>query len=143
MVQAGLSIAAGIVLFGIAAGGATRNEARERPGRLREAASRWPWEVAALALSAASLYEIVSRGAGATPQAGGAPPKFDLLILLFPFVFVAGAAGLLVRWLRTLLPRLKAAGSRRSTWLYLAASRLAAAPRLATSLVTASALAIG
>src|SRR5437762_9291530 len=104
MVQAGLSIAAGIVLFGIAAGGATRNEARERPGRLREAASRWPWEVAALALSAASLYEILTRGAGST-QAGGQPPKFDLLVLLFPFLFVAGTAGLVVRWLRSRLPR--------------------------------------
>jgi putative ABC transport system permease protein len=132
------------VLYGVAAGGASRNEARDRPGRLREAASRWPWEIAALALSAASLYEILTRGTGSTPVADQ-PPKFDLLILLFPFLFVAGTAGLVVRWLRGRLPLLRRAGAApgRSTWAYLSTSRLASAPRLATSLVTASALAIG
>jgi len=141
-VQAAVSAAFAVILFGFVAGAATKNEARERPGRLRDAASRWPWEIAALALSAASLYEIVTRGSGATEAAAG-PPKFDLLILLFPLLFVAGTAGLVVRWARRMLPRLKAAGSKRSVWLYLSASRLASAPRLATSLVTASALALG
>jgi len=144
VVQAAVSAGLGIVLFGVAAGSATRNEARERPGRLRDAAGRWPWEAAALALSGASLYEILTRGAGST-QAAGQTPRFDLLILLFPFLFVAGAAGLVVRWLRGRLPRMKAIGSgpKRSIWVYLSTSRLASAPRLATSLVTASALAIG
>lgn len=141
-IQAAVSAAVAVVLYGFVAGAATKSEARERPGRLRDAATRWPWEIAALALSAASWYEIVTRGAGATEAAAG-PPKFDLLILLFPFLFVAGTAGLVVRWARRMLPRLKAAGSRRSVWLYLSASRLASAPRLATSLVTASALALG
>jgi putative ABC transport system permease protein len=134
--------AAAIVLFGLVAGAATRNEARERPGRLKDAASRARWEIAALALAGASLYEILTRGAGAS-QTGGQPPKFDLLILLFPFLFVAGTAGVVVRWVQGMLPRMKAAGSRRSPWLYLATSRLANAPRLALSLVTASALALG
>ncbi len=142
LIQVGLSVAAGIALFGAVAGATTRNEARERPGRLRESASRWPWEIAALALAGASLYEILTRGAGAT-SAAGQPPKVDLLILLFPFLFVAGTAGMVVRWTRGLLPKLKAAGRRRAPWIYLATSRLASAPRLATTLVTASALAMG
>lgn len=140
-IQAAVTSVVAVVLFGFVAGAATKNEARERPGRLRDAASRWPWEIAALALAGASLYEILTRGGGAVDTAG--PPKFDLLILLFPFLFVAGTAGLVVRWARRMLPRLKAAGARRSIWLYLSASRLSSAPKLATSLVTASALALG
>lgn len=142
-VQAALSAAFAVLLFGFVAGAATKNEARERPGRLRETATRWPWEIAALALAAASLYEIITRGSGAVDLAARRPPKFDLLILLFPFLFVAGFAGLAVRWARRMLPKLKAASSKRSVWMYLSASRLASAPRLATSLVTASALALG
>ncbi len=65
------------------------------------------------------------------------------MILLFPFLFVAGAAGLFVRWLRRLLPGLKAAGGRRPPWVFLSTTRLASAPRLAAALVTISSVALG
>ena len=70
-------------------------------------------------------------------------PKLDLLVLLFPFLFVAGTSGLVVRWLRGTLPGLKRASKRRRPWAFLAASRLASAPRAAASLVAAAALSLG
>jgi putative ABC transport system permease protein len=146
MVSAAIAAASAVVLLAAAAAVASRGEASEpRPGRIRALAVRWPWEAAALAAAGASLYEILTRGTGpvtGTAQLQG-PPKLDLLVLLFPFLFVAGTAGLAVRWLRTLLPRLKRASSRRRPWVFLAASRLASAPRSAASLVGASALALG
>ena len=140
----GLATVAALAVLGAVTGSAARMEASDRPAWLRGVVARTPWEAAALALSLASLYEIVTRGAGAV--AGPSPtarPHVDLLILLFPFLFVAGTAGLLVRTGRRILPRLKSLGRRRSPWAFIALSRLDAAPRLAALLVTSSALGIG
>jgi putative ABC transport system permease protein len=87
----------------------------------------------------ASLYEILHRG---TPLPDAAP-HVDLLVLLFPFLFVAGSVGIAARWVRRGLPRLRAFGERRSATLYLAFARLSSAPRLALTLVTSAALGLG
>jgi putative ABC transport system permease protein len=139
--QVALTAGAGLLLLGVAAGAAVRQRADTRPGRLRETASRVPWEGVVLALAAASFYEIVTRGGGPVGAANEAP-KVDELLLLFPILFVAGAAGLVVRGLRRALPRLRAARAG-SAPAYLAIRRLASAPRMALLLVTASSLAVG
>jgi putative ABC transport system permease protein len=139
--QAGWTSGAGVVLLGLAAGISVRNREENRPGRLRSAATRLPWEAVALALAAASFYEIVTRGGGPV-GAPDEPPEVDRLLLLFPILFVAGAAGVAVRGLRRILPRLRTARAG-SAPAYLAIRRLAAAPRMALLMVTAGALAVG
>src|SRR6266581_238 len=99
-----------------------------------------------LVVAGAALYEIETRGV--TPLAAGfgatgASARIDPLVPLFPILFVAGLGGLAVRALRGLLPRLKRAARSWPSPLYLAGERLAAAPRPALMLVTASALAAG
>jgi putative ABC transport system permease protein len=136
-----VAAAAGIALAGGVAGVAARSlvsASGRRFGRTR----RIPWEVAALALAAAAFYEIQSRGTPAL-QTQEMAPKIDLLLPLFPILFVAGAGGLVVRGLTMLLPRMRAGGRRRSDPVYLATRRLSAAPRVAVLLVTASVLAVG
>jgi putative ABC transport system permease protein len=99
------------------------------------------WEVPLLVLAAAALYEIWTRGTSAVSSVGG-QVQVDRLLLLFPVLFMAGCAGLVVRGLGRLLLGLRGSGS----WpvpLYLAARRVSTAPRVALLLVTASTLAIG
>ena len=72
-----------------------------------------------------------------------APAKLDVLLLLFPILFIAGFAGLASRGLRRLLPALRALGTRRGPVLYFTTRRLAGASGIALALVTASALAVG
>src|SRR5204863_9968314 len=101
-----------------------------------------------LALAAAALLEIDTRGAGpvlsgATGSgAAGPTPAIDGMVLLYPVLFLAGLAGLAVRALRRGLPRLPLARSA-SPGPFLAVRRLAAAPRSATALVGAAAAAFG
>ena len=137
IVAASLAVALGAL--GVAAGRSIRSEEQAQPGRLGESLARWPWEAAVLALALASLYEILTR----QPPAVDAEPHVDLLVLLFPFLFVAGAVGLVARWARGALPRLRAYGARRSDATYLAFARLGSAPRLAMTLVTSAALGLG
>jgi putative ABC transport system permease protein len=139
--QVGWTAAVGVILVGLAAGLAARGETESRLGRIRGAAARVPWEAVVLALAAAAFYEILTRGGGPIGPPDE-PPRVDRLLLLFPILFVAGAAGLAVRSLRRLLPRLRAARAG-SPPAYLALRRLASAPRMALLLVTASALAVG
>ncbi|MBI4259755.1 MAG: hypothetical protein HY658_04230, partial [Actinobacteria bacterium] len=112
-------------------------------GRVRRALGRFPWEAGLLLLALAALYEILTRGAAPSGGSRGAPPEVDLLVPLFPILFVAGAGGLALRGLRRLLPRLRTAGGRARAGLYLAARRLAAVPRSALLLVMVGALAVG
>ncbi len=134
-----VSFVAVLVAFGVVTGRSIRSEEAEQPGRLRDGLSRFPWEAVALALAFASLYEILTHP---TPPAE-ARPHVDLLVLLFPFLFIAGTVGLVARAGRRLLPRLRAVGARRSDAQFLAFARLAAAPRLALTLVSAAALGLG
>jgi putative ABC transport system permease protein len=99
------------------------------------------WEIPLLVLAAAALYEIWTRGTSAVSSVGG-QVQVDRLLLLFPVLFMAGCAGLVVRGLGRLLLGLRGSGS----WpvpLYLASRRVSTAPRVALLLVTASTLAIG
>jgi putative ABC transport system permease protein len=99
------------------------------------------WEIPLLVLAAAALYEIWTRGTSAVSSVGG-QVQVDRLLLLFPVLFMAGCAGLVVRALGRGLQGLRGSGS----WpvpLYLASRRVSTAPRVALLLVTASTLAIG
>ncbi len=132
----------GLVLLAIAVAAAVRGREAQGAGAGGSVLSRTPWELVILLLMAASLYEILTRGGGTVTLASG-QTKVDILLILFPILFVAGGAGLAARGLRRLLPRLKRFGSRRSPAVFLASRRLAAASGIALGLVTAVALAIG
>ena len=141
--QVVLMTVAAVALMAVVAGISARREGSPAP---RNDRGRWagaPWELAVAALAAASLYEILARGTSPVQSAGGAPPRVDALLLLFPILFVAGGAGLATRGLRRLLPRLRVAGTNGSPAVYLASRRLAAATRTALALVTAIALSVG
>jgi putative ABC transport system permease protein len=138
-----IGVALGIVLLGAVVGVAVRGMEERRVGRVRRAASRMPWEAITLGLAVAALYEILTRGTAPVGSAGGVPPEVDLLVPLFPVLFIGGLGGLVVRGLRRALPRLRTAGSRWSHPLYLAGRRLAATPSAALLLVMLSALSVG
>ena len=115
------------------------HETVEATSRSRGAAV-W-WEIPLLVLAAAALYEIWTRGTAAVSSVGG-QVEVDRLLLLFPVLFMAGCAGLVVRALGRGLAQLRGSGS----WpvpVYLASRRVSTAPRVALLLVTASTLAIG
>jgi putative ABC transport system permease protein len=118
-----------------------RRQARQGTTIAGERPSAPLWEVPALVLAAAALYEIGTRGTSAVSTAGG-EVRVDRLVLLFPILFMAGCSGLAVRGLSRILPRARGTG-RWPTFLYLAARRVTSAPRAATILVAAAALAIG
>ena len=143
--DAAVACAAAVVLLGIAVGMAVHTAGRLRRGRLASAASRIPWELAALALAGAALVQIwtAHEGAAASSLTTAAAPDVDLLLPLFPILFLAGAGGLGVRVLHRAAPRLRSAGRGwRAAW-YLAGRRLASAPRGALALVTVAILAVG
>ena len=116
------------------------HETIEATGSQSRGGAVW-WEVPLLVLAAAALYEIWTRGTSAVSSVGG-QVEVDRLLLLFPVLFMAGCAGLVVRGLGRLLLGLRGTGS----WpvpFYLASRRVSTAPRVALLLVTASTLAIG
>jgi len=141
LLSAGVSVAIGLLLLGVAAAVASRLEFEEVTGRLPGLASRAPWEAVVLVLAGAAFYEIATRGSAVVSR--GDTPTLDRLLLLFPLLFMAGLSGLAVRGLRRLLARLHGRGRRLGTSAYLALRRLASAPRIALLLVTASSLAVG
>jgi putative ABC transport system permease protein len=141
-VRGALGAVAAAIVVGVFTAVAVRMDAPDRQARGR-AAARAPWELILLALAGASAYEIFTRGTGAVDTTQGQPPTLDLLVLAFPFLFVAGAAGLAVRLLRRALPRLRAMAQGRRPWVYLTAARVAGAPRLASVLVLVAGLAVG
>ena len=145
-VDAAVTLAVALGMMGGAVAVALRAPGERRPGRVRRLASRLPWEAIVLIVAVAALYEIESRGVAPLATAigaQGATPRIDPLVPLFPILFVAGLGGMAVRGLRALLPRLRRVARRWPSPLYLAGERLAAAPRPALLLVTASALAVG
>jgi putative ABC transport system permease protein len=128
-----------LVLAAVAAMGARRDTEPTRAWRRSLAGT--PWEIAVLLLAGASLYEVLTRGPVRTTPGG--QPKVDVLILLFPVMFITGAASVAVRAIRRGLPLLRRAGRRWRPSLYLATRQLAGAPRIALGLLTATALSIG
>jgi putative ABC transport system permease protein len=143
IVDAAVPLIIAIAILAVVATIAGRRQAHEAAGgatAARSGAGVW-WEVPVLVLAAASLYEISTRGTSAVSFNAG-DVQVDRLLLLFPVLFMAGCAGLVVRGLARLLLRVK--GS--SSWpvpLYLASRRVTTAPQVALLLVTASTLAIG
>ncbi|HVC72541.1 MAG TPA: FtsX-like permease family protein, partial [Mycobacteriales bacterium] len=98
--------------------------------------ARVPWEPVVLVLAAAGLYEIRTRPL--TPAAGP-----DLLLLVFPILFVAGLSGLVARALPRLLGALRGRIPAKRMPAFLAVRRLASAPRMAVLLVTGTSIAVG
>jgi putative ABC transport system permease protein len=139
--QAALAAVAGIAVTAFGTASAVRAETQPAGTRFR-AVARAPWEAVALALAAAALYEILSRGTGPAVSPDGAV-HIDAFLLLFPVLFIAGAAGLAVRSLVSGLRRASGAAVRWPVPAYLATRRLASSPRIALLLTTAAALSVG
>jgi putative ABC transport system permease protein len=139
--QAALGGVAGIAVLAAGTAAAVRTEIQPAGTSVR-AVVRAPWETVALALAAAALYEILSRGTGPAVSPNG-EVHIDAFLLLFPVLFIAGCAGLAVR---SLVGGLRRASGPAVGWpvpAYLAARRLASSPRIAVLLTTAAALSVG
>ncbi|CAN5753367.1 hypothetical protein BH18ACT15_BH18ACT15_06080 [soil metagenome] len=140
-----LGVGAGVALVTLAVM-AARSAIREgaESGRLTGPKARGvSWEFVVLVLAAAAWYEIRTRGPGVIVSQDGAV-GIDTLTLLFPALFVAGAAALGARLLGRLYGLLRRVPTGR--WplaAYLAARRLSAAPRSGLLLVSAVTLAVG
>jgi putative ABC transport system permease protein len=143
--EVALAVAAGLLLFGLVTWIAVRSEERERSRRLGQALTTPWWELLALALAAAALYELRTRG-GAPVLLEGQPAQVDRLLVLFPLLAIAGLAGLATRaaarLLRRARPPLTPASATRPAPV-LALRRLVASPRTVLLLVTGSAVALG
>jgi hypothetical protein len=150
-IAAALPLAAGLVVVAAAAWFALRRElperqARPRPRRGRLASQRLPWELVVLGLAAGAGYEILSRGSLVAGGPGGAP-RVDQLIVIFPLLAVGGLAGLVARGLERLASSRPARDAtfwvRRGPAGFLAARRIAAAPRTAVALLTLAIVSFG
>jgi putative ABC transport system permease protein len=139
MLAAAVSTAAGVAVFALASAvTATQLLVNEWSA---ERAAHLPWDLVILAGGAACFYSIVTRGALEVGREGGA--SVDLLLVVFPVTALAGGAGLIVRGIRSLLPRLRRALASTQPPLYLATARLAGARGRALLFVSAGAVAIG
>jgi len=136
------SCALAIALYGTVTTMSARREVEVGAARFRGLVARFPWEPLVLVLAAASYYEIVTRGEPIVSSPDGAP-KVDMLLLLFPILFIIGMAGVAARGLRRLLPRVRRMGDRSAPSVYLASRRLAGASRIALVLITASSISLG
>jgi putative ABC transport system permease protein len=141
-IGAGIGAAVGLVAIGVSAALAVRSLDEPSVGRFRGVVSRVPWEAIVLTLAAAALYEAVVRG-GEPLIGDNGEVTIDRLLLLFPLLLLAGGAGVFVRLLRRVMPRLRGVSANGSPALYLSSRRLAGAPRTAGVLITASALGLG
>jgi putative ABC transport system permease protein len=139
--QAVGSAVVAVAVLGAATAAAVRTETQPA-GTRRGSVAGAPWEVAVLALAAAALYEILSRGTGPAVSPDGTV-HIDAFLLLFPVLFIAGCAGLAVRLLVGGLRRASRSAIRWPVPLYLATRRLASSPRIAVLLTTAAALSVG
>jgi putative ABC transport system permease protein len=139
--QAALAAVAGIAIVGIASASAVRTETLSTGARLR-AVGRAPWEILAIALAGAALYEVLSRGTGPAVAPDGTV-RIDAFVLLFPVLFIAGFAGIAVRLAVAALRRASRPAMRWPVSAYLATRRLSSSPRVAMLLTTAAALSIG
>ena len=138
--QAGVVVAAGLLaglaLLGLVAGLRSRN-ATERPVGARRSRLGWvPWELLLLA-GAAGTYAAL-RGSNAVTVVQNVA-QVNLLVVLFPLLFILGGSVLAVRLLTLLLPLLSARATRLPAAWYLAARRLSAARVAAVVLLAAAA----
>jgi putative ABC transport system permease protein len=137
IVQTTLTAVAGLVLLGVVTAVTAHRESGEPAGagRARELAARTPWDVILLLLSGVALLEARSSD----PARQGV----DLLVLVFPLLFLSGAAGLVSRGLGRLLPRIGAGATGGGPSRFLAIRRLGAAGRTALLLVAGASVAAG
>ena len=134
VVTAGLL--AGLALLGLVAGIRARN-ATERPiGSRRSRLALVPWELALLGGAAATYADL--RGGGSVTVVQNIA-QVDLLVVLFPLLFILGGSVLAVRLLTLLLPVLSARAGRLPAAWYLAARRLTASRVAAVVLLAAAA----
>jgi putative ABC transport system permease protein len=103
----------------------------------RGVAARAPWDLMLLVLAGIAFFGV--RDVSNAGEVGALDPLF----LLFPVLLLAGAAGVAARAVRLALPRLRAFRFGERPASFLAFRRVAAAPRIAASLIAASAVAIG
>jgi hypothetical protein len=139
--QAVVVAALGVATVAVATAVTVRAETQPAGSTFGRAA-RLPWETLALVLAAAALYEVLSRGTGPVVAPNGTV-HIDAFLLLFPVLFIAGAAGLLVRVLVGALRRASGPADHWPVPAYLATRRLASSPRIAVVLTTAAALSVG
>lgn len=136
-ITAGIGFAAGILLLSFVAGLRARN-ATERPvGARRSWAAIVPWEV--LLLVAALLCYLRLRDTDAIVLKDRVA-QVNLLLMLYPMLFLAGASILTVRLLTLLLRPLRRRSGRWPVALYLAVSRITAAPVVSVTLLAAIAM---
>jgi putative ABC transport system permease protein len=139
VLAAALSTAAGVAVFAVASAIAGTLLLIHEWGA--ERAAHLPWDLVILAGGAACFYGITTRGALEVGKEGGA--SVDLLLVVFPVAALAGAAGVVVRGIRSVLPMLRRALSAVRPPVYLALSRLGHARGGAPLFVVAAAVAIG
>ncbi|HEY6747653.1 MAG TPA: hypothetical protein VI357_18275 [Mycobacteriales bacterium] len=133
---AGGGLVAGLALLGLVAGIRARN-ATERPiGSRRSRLVLVPWELALLG-GAAATYAALRGGRSVTVVQNIA--QVNLLVVLFPLLFILGGSVLAVRLLTLLLPVLSGRAGRLPAAWYLAARRLTAARVAAVVLLAAAA----
>jgi putative ABC transport system permease protein len=141
--EAGLTLAAGLLVLGVATLLVSRHETHERLGRIPGVLTRpLLWEVLALLLAVAALYEVTIRR-GAVLQGQDQIPRVDRLLVLFPLLFIGGLAGLASRGMGRLLAGRLTSFGRLPPALFLALRRLVAAPRMALLLLVASSVSLG
>jgi hypothetical protein len=141
--EAGLTLAAGLLVLGAATWLVCRHETHERVGRIPGVLTRpLLWEALALLLAAAALYEVTIRR-GAVLQGQDQIPRVDRLLVLFPLLFIGGLAGLASRGLGRLAAGRMTRFGRLPPALFLALRRLVAAPRMALLLLVAASVSLG
>lgn len=142
LVEVGWWIVAAVVVLGAVYGFGTHQETQIGASRLRRAVARIPWEAVVLVLAAASLYEVVARQ-DPIVQATDEPVSIDMLLLAFPFLFIAGMGGLLARGLSRLLPSMRRAAATARPWRYLAVRRFGATQKAGFLVINSAAVALG
>jgi putative ABC transport system permease protein len=141
--ETGLMLVLGLLVLGAATWLVSTRETRERTGRVPGVLTRrLPWEALPLLLAAAALYEVTIRR-GAVLQGEDQIPRVDRLLVLFPLLLIGGLAGLAGRGLGRLLSNRMTRFGRMPPVVFLALRRLAAAPRMALLLLTASSVSLG
>lgn len=139
---AGVAAVLSVIVLGIVVAAQARREVEIGFARVRRVLGRMPWEVVVLALAAAAYYEM-SSGRSSLVASPGEAPEIDIFVLAFPLLFISGVAGLGVRVLKHLLPRLRTSGATLPVPLYLAWRRLADASSIALLLISLTAVATG
>ena len=139
---AAITLLVGLCAVSIAVAASARAMTAEVTGRGLGLAKRFAWEPIVLTLAAASYYEVVTRPDAVTSTADGSI-ELDALLLLFPLLFIAGSAGIVVRLLFRVLGRTRTAGSSLPPFLYLALRRLTHGSGSAKAFITVASIAFG